>query len=144
MGEISFSFFCASSNGKNEPLIWLSWHICVPFWTDVFLSVTGRDVRFTLQFGFTFVLCTQSPDSMSVCSRECLGEGWSGYYFSFPCSTPTQTPRLKCCWRVLPVGEAKLTSFLSLKPAWNPRSVACHQSPAPSSPQLNEQIRKEN
>lgn len=60
--------------------------------------------------------------------------------FPFPCSHPW-APRHSI--KMLPMHAARLASW-SLTPALNPRSVTCHQSPATSSPQLNEQIRREN
>ena len=87
-------------------------------------------------------LCTKGPYSMSICSRE---TPW-GPRHSIPASPkppPHQATGLKYCQDMLPVGEGRPASG-SLKPALNLGRGACHQSPSPSLPQLNEQIRKEN
>ena len=88
-------------------------------------------------------LYTKGPYSMSICSRE---TPW-GPRHPIPAS-PTATPSpqatgLKYCQDMPPVGEGRPASG-SLKPALNLGRGACHQSPSPSLPQLNEQIRKEN
>ena len=42
VGKITFSFFCASSNSKNEYLLPFSWPARVPLWRKVLLSALRR------------------------------------------------------------------------------------------------------
>lgn len=78
VGEILCSFFSTSSNSKNEYPIQLSGHICIPFWINVLLCYQKASPLWLISVSdslssFPSGLCTKSPYSVSICSREYPG-----------------------------------------------------------------------
>lgn len=78
--KFPFHSFVPPLIAKNESLIQLFWHICVPFWTNMFLSVTGREApcgAYLCQIHSTvwFSLCFVYSESLFY---ECLQHRISG------------------------------------------------------------------
>lgn len=103
--KFPFHSFVPPLTAKNESLIRLSWHICVPFWTNVFLSVTGREascgvylcqIHSTVGFSLRFVY---SESLFYECLQQRISGGGGVVWLLFLLSLqpPSQTPRLKGC-----------------------------------------------
>lgn len=113
--------------------------VCFSLLLDSKLPAGHISVRFTPALPLS---CAQSPYSENL--QEKISGGTRHSISPFPVASPHPKPQgTKCCHCLLPVTTGKLVPWSS-RPILKPRNIACHQSPAPSSPQLNEQIRKEN